>query len=106
MGQGEERCGRLYLDRPDVHLLVGWDEAHTAGTVRLVVCEHPGGAKYAALLAARLGVPLRHGPLAGTSSGSGSFDSGSTDRSPLDRGARVLGPLRDLGRREVSVHAT
>jgi hypothetical protein len=50
---------RLYLDRTDVHLVVGWDVGQRAGQVRLVVCEHPSGVAYASLLAARFGVPLR-----------------------------------------------
>jgi hypothetical protein len=52
---------RLYLDRSDVYLLADYD-AGNGGRVRLVVCQHPAGAEYAAQLAARLRVPLHYGP--------------------------------------------
>ncbi len=52
---------RLYFDRTDVYVLADCDP-QAGGRARLVVCEHPDGAAYAAQLALRLGIPVQHGP--------------------------------------------
>ena len=52
---------RLYFDRADVYVLADYDP-HDGGRVRLVVCEHPDGAAYAAQLADRLGIAVQHQP--------------------------------------------
>jgi hypothetical protein len=79
---------RLYLDRTDVHLVVGMDDGRKVGRVRLVVCEHPSGMAYASLLAARFGVPLRRVALHAV---------------PAPGGRETAA---DAGRRRVSVGAT
>lgn len=53
---------RLRLERPDVYLVVKWDETHDTGLVHRVVCEHPDGVDYASKLADRIGVPLEGPP--------------------------------------------
>ena len=52
---------RLYFDRADVYVLADCDP-RAGGRVRLVVCEHPDGAAYAAQLADLLGIAVQHGP--------------------------------------------
>ena len=52
---------RLYFDRADVYVLADYDP-HDGGRVRLVVCEHPDGAAYAAQLAELLGIAVQHQP--------------------------------------------
>ena len=52
---------RLYFEHPYVYVLAECDPGQ-GGQALYVVCEEPGGAEYAALLAARLGVPVRPRP--------------------------------------------